>query len=177
MADDLTSLSGEAREGRGALSSDGAVFDILQNDRRRMVILALANRESGIPVDELAESIAINETGDENPPEKAYKSAYVALQQTHVPKMSDAGVARYDQQTGVLYPGPNFDDVRVYLEDRPDERRHQLSAELGLGLAGLIATVGSLLGVPLLSLLPVEYWAIFFLTAVFLVNAYRYVAE
>jgi len=176
MADEFTSLAGEAREGGGTLSSDGAVFDILQNDRRRTVIVALDDNESGIPVDELAEFIARKETGESTPPEKAYKSAYVALQQTHIPKMTDSGVARYDQQTGILYPGPHFDDVKVYLESGPEERIRTLSTELGLGLAGLITSVGALLGLPVLSLLPVEYWAIFFLSAVFLVNVYRYLS-
>lgn len=174
MANDLTAASStEDRPQTVTLTNDGSVFEILQNDRRRMVILALTDRDDGIPIDSLAESIAAEETDEADPPEKAYKSAYVALQQTHIPKLSDAGVVWFDQQTGVLYPGPNLEDVRFYLEQTSPSSERWRSPELLLGFVGLLVTGGAALGVPLVSAVTIEIWAVLFLGAVFAVNLYR----
>jgi len=159
-----------------AFNVDDGVFDILQNDRRRMVIRALASDESGIPIDRLARQIAAHETGEDDPPERAYKSAYVGLQQTHVPKLDASEVVWFDEQKGHLYPGPKFDEVAAYLEP-PGGHQQRVSLEFGLGLVGLLASGSALAGVPVVSAIPGAYWAMLFLAAVFVVSVFRTVAQ
>jgi hypothetical protein len=176
MANESASLAAERGDESEAFSVEDDVFDILQNDRRRMAILALAADDSGIPIDRLARQIAVEETDEEDPPDRAYKSAYVGLQQTHVPKLVEAEVVWFDDQQGLLYPGPRLDDVAAYL-DPPTVHRQRISLEFGLGLAGLVASGSALAGVPVVSALPGAYWAMLFLAAVFVVSLSRYVSR
>ena len=176
MANESASLGGDRTVVNDAFTVEDGVFDILQNDRRRMVIHALASDDSGIPVDRLAQRIAVRETDDDDPPERAYKSAYVGLQQTHVPKLVDAEVVWFDEEKGLLYPGPRFEDVAAYL-DPQTAHKQRVSLEFGLGLAGLLATGSALAGVPVVSAIPVAYWAILFLGAVFAASVYRSLAS
>lgn len=175
MANESVPLEGDRMAVNGAFTVEEGVFDILQNERRRMVIHALACDDSGVPIDRLARRIAVQETGEDDPPERAYKSAYVGLQQTHVPKLVDAEVVWFDEENGLLYPGPRFEDVATYL-DPPTAHEQRISLEFGLGLAGLLATGSALVGVPVVSAIPVAYWAMLFLGAVFAAGAYRSLA-
>jgi DNA-binding transcriptional ArsR family regulator len=110
--------------------SQDEVFDILSNSRRRYVLYYL--RETGEPVElgELAEELAAweNDTPVEELTKQERKRVYVSLYQTHIQKLSEAGIVEYDQDTGMVSLGEGTDQIGAYLpteDGRGEQRRWQ----------------------------------------------------
>lgn len=79
-----------------------ALGDIINNDRRRFVVDALAEEFSGderITTADLADHVTARETGDDidaiDTTER--KRVYVSLYQTHLPKLDKLGVLEWDK--------------------------------------------------------------------------------
>lgn len=126
------------------------IFDLLRNQRRRYVLHYLDTHNEIIRLGELAEALARWEHEDDT--EEVYishrdrKRAYVSLYQTHLPKLDDAGVIKYNQPRGTIELGPMYRDIRAYLHysDTAPVVWHRLytgSAVLSLSLLGLIQVI------------------------------------
>jgi len=100
----------------GALTQD-VVFDILSSARRRYVLYLLRTESTPIELTDLAEQVAAweNDTTVEELTKQQRKRVYVSLYQTHVPKLEDAGLVDYDQETGDVQLTETADDVDQYL--------------------------------------------------------------
>jgi hypothetical protein len=98
------------------------------------------------------------------------KRTYTALQQTHLPKMDDAGLVEFDKHRGEVRPTESLTEVDLYLEvvsgdDLPWSKYY-------LGLCGVATTllVGLWAETPLLTSVPATDW-IAFVVAMFAVSA------
>ena len=145
---------------------EGTVFHLLGNDRRREVILEATKNET-ISVSELADNIATKEAQDGTSPEELYKSVYVSLQQTHLPKLAAEEIIRYEPDTKTIRPGPRLDDIEIYI-DRDTGRGFELSVPFVVSLVGLAVIVGVLLHVPILRQIHVGLWGLAILLIVIL---------
>ncbi|WP_123533276.1 DUF7344 domain-containing protein [Halosimplex salinum] len=98
------------------------VFDILSSARRRYVLYLLRTEDAPVELTELAEDVAAweNDTTVEELTKQQRKRVYVSLYQTHVPKLEDAGLVEYDQDTGEVELTSAANDVDQYLN--PSER-------------------------------------------------------
>lgn len=96
------------------------VFDVLASERRRRA-LALVDRHGGMDYQTLAEHLAAIESGSPvgRVPEDAHNRVRVALYQSHLPKLDDAGVLIHDRETGHVSPGPHLEAVAWYLDHGP----------------------------------------------------------
>lgn len=97
---------------------------ILKNERRRMVVFALAETdEKKLTLGNLAETVASAE--NEKPPRqlesKERKQVYVALYQTHLPKLDSMDVIEYDQDRGTFERGLKFDSTLSVLQGVADQ--------------------------------------------------------
>ena len=105
------------RDDDGRLSKD-VIFELLKNRRRREVLKYLLEAEETVTLGELAEQIAAWENNTEvnalNSDQR--KRVYVALYQTHLPKMDDAGIVDYDQDRGLISLADNADLLMMYLD-------------------------------------------------------------
>ena len=99
--------------------TEDELFDVLANQRRRFAVHLLKREaEETIAIGEMAEQIAAWEndidaaeiTGNER------KRVYTALQQSHLPKMDDAGVVNFNKNRGTIEPTGALEDVDVYLD-------------------------------------------------------------
>ena len=98
--------------------SEGDVFDILSNPRRRRVVHILARRRGAVTLDALARRIAAAEN-DIARTEVEYeqrKRVYTALQQSHLPTMDEYGIVRFNKDRGVIAPTDELDAVVPYLD-------------------------------------------------------------
>lgn len=114
-----------SRNQQESLTQDD-VFDILSNSRRRFTLYYL--REAGEPVelDELARELAAweNDTTVGELTKQQRKRVYVSLYQTHIQKLSDAGIVEYDQDTGMLALANGANQIGAYLSvDEDDDAR------------------------------------------------------
>lgn len=118
------------------------LFEILSNRRRRYAVYALGNEETDtVELGELARRIAAWET--EKPPEQVTsterKRVYTALQQSHLPKLAEAGLIDYDERASVIYSQPELEEYEVYME--LVHGREISWSQYYLGLAGVATSL------------------------------------
>jgi hypothetical protein len=143
--------------------SEDDLFDVLANQRRRFAVHLLKREEKDkLEIGDMAEQIAAWEngidtaeiTGDER------KRVYTALQQSHLPKMDDAGVVEFNKDRGVVEPTPALTDVDLYMD--VVEGREIPWSTYYLGLSGVAAALtGAVwLGAWPFALLPEMAWTV-----------------
>lgn len=96
------------------------IFDLLRNQRRRFVLQYLEDHTGVVRLGDLADALAQWEEKDEGEADtyidhRDRKRAYVALYQTHLPKLDEADVIKYNQPRGTIELGPHFPAVQEYL--------------------------------------------------------------
>jgi hypothetical protein len=105
--------------------SQGEIFDLLSNPRRRFVINYLLRENRPVSIQELSRELAKWEFGvdDEELTDKQEKRIYVALYQTHIPKLEDFGVVEYDSDASLVELTDEVTRLQPYIEEsRGDER-------------------------------------------------------
>lgn len=90
------------------------LFDLLRNERRRFVLQKL-DEDGPTRLRDIADDL----TDRDDLPDR---SAYVSLLQIHVPKLIDGHVVRYDEDSGIVSPGPDFDQFARALQAVEDVR-------------------------------------------------------
>ncbi|RQG97119.1 DUF7344 domain-containing protein [Natrarchaeobius chitinivorans] len=154
LPDEISSSVSDS-DGDDGLSKD-VIFELLKNRRRREVLAYLLEAEETVTLGELAEQIAAweNDTEVNALSSDQRKRVYVALYQTHLPKMDDAGIVEYDQDRGLISLADNADLLMMYLDT---DSHHQDRWDRWYGVcsvAGAAVVAGAFFGVPLLSALP-----------------------
>ncbi|WP_423999561.1 DUF7344 domain-containing protein [Haloarcula salina] len=99
------------------------IFHVLQCRRRRLVLKYLHEYSGDEPADmsDIAEHIAAleHDTTVDALRSKQRQRVYIALYQSHLPKMDDAGVVDYNQDRGLVEPTPLASAFDRYLEQEP----------------------------------------------------------
>jgi len=171
--------------GRKELSVD-TVFELLKNERRRRILEYLRDQDDETTLDRLAEHIAAreNDTDEFHLSSDQRKRVYIALYQSHLPKLHDTGIIDYDQRSGSvrlldtahqLYPyidlqSTSQDDAYEKSENSTmdDGERIDPSLILALGVAGLVVVGVS--GIGPLTFVPMEAWSIVSVVALLFVT-------
>jgi len=121
------------------------IFDVLRNQRRRFVLQYLKRRETPVELGPLATQVAAWEydTTVDEVTSAQRKRVYTTLQQTHLPKMDEAGIVEYDSSRGTICSTESTEDLSVYLEIVPGNefawREYYLS--LGAVSCALVAAL------------------------------------
>lgn len=130
------------------------VFDVLRNERRRLVLVYMAAGEGPYSIGDLAEHVASHEndkpvvqlSSDER------KRAYVGLYQCHLPKLDSMDIVAFNKARGRVELGPNYHRVEPYLRERSTDsgndwpRRYLALSAFGMvsialaGFGGAFAT-------------------------------------
>lgn len=99
------------------------IFHVLQCRRRRLVLKYLHEYTGDEPADmsDIAEHIAAleHDTTVDALRSKQRQRVYIALYQSHLPKMDDAGVVDYNQDRGLVEPTPLANSFDRYLQQEP----------------------------------------------------------
>ncbi len=115
------------------------VHDVLSNERRQVTLEILRDNGDSMTTRELSERVAERETGEQPPPRNIRQSAYVSLQQTHLPKLDRLGIIDYDG-----------DAKQVSLTGEAEQVVGAMDAERGRTHFELVVTAAALTGVFLL---------------------------
>lgn len=91
-------------------------FELLSNHRRRYAWHHCKQVESQVPLGDLAEQVAAweNEKRVAEITSAERKRVYTSLQQTHLPKLDDAGIVRFED--GAVELGDRADELEVYVD-------------------------------------------------------------
>lgn len=130
------------------------IFEVLKNDRRRMVLECLKRKGGSATLSDLAEEIAAMENGKDVSQIRSQerKRVYVGLYQCHLPKMDESEVINFDSDRGTVEVGPLADSCEDYLDKVTGERDNKKFALLAAGCA-LTPAVAAVVGGPLLGVL------------------------
>lgn len=143
------------RRAEDGLSKD-VIFELLKNRRRRQVLSYLLDANETVTLSELAEQIAAweNDTDVTALSSDQRKRVYVALYQTHLPKMDDAGIIEYDQDRGLITLSENADLLMLYIDTDVHQQDRWDRWYAAVSIVGGVLVGGTLLEVPVLSSLP-----------------------
>jgi hypothetical protein len=122
-----------------ATLSEETIHTVLSNERRRLALEQLQT-EGEMEISTLAEHVAAEESGEDPPPRDVRRSVYVSLQQRHVPRLVDARIVRYDEQSKRVALDGSFDDVAVYMELVPPGEIAWADVYVGLAVLGSLLT-------------------------------------
>lgn len=102
------------------LSKD-ELFHLLQNQRRRQVLVFLQDAEGETNMRDISEQVAAweNDTTIDALDSNERQRVYIALYQSHLPKLDDAGVLTYNQQRGIVSRTALADQLDAYLNIEP----------------------------------------------------------
>ncbi|WP_418280218.1 DUF7344 domain-containing protein [Halorubrum sp. DTA98] len=121
------------------------VFNVLRNQRRRLVLKAIEDHDGSTTLSDLAEHIGGIE--NDKPPAalnaQERKRVYVGLYQCHLPKMNDAGAVEFDKNRGTVERGPMADTYHTYLEREFESRRSWPRYYGGLTAVSSVALVAA----------------------------------
>ncbi|WP_049923640.1 DUF7344 domain-containing protein [Halopiger djelfimassiliensis] len=154
LPDEIASSVGDS-DADEQLSKD-VIFELLKNRRRREVLTYLLEAEETVTLGELAEQIAAweNDTDVNALSSDQRKRVYVALYQTHLPKMDDAGIVEYDQDRGLISLSDNADLLMMYLDTDTHRQDRWDRWYAALSVVGAVLIAGTVLGVPPLASVP-----------------------
>lgn len=166
---------GDVDEQNELLEKDD-IFHILQNQRRRDSLRYLKKADETVRMRDLAEQVAAWEhdttlqalTSDER------QRVYIALYQSHLPKLDEEGIINYNQSRGIVERTEQAAQLDPYLGDSDDDEATDAQSTMldkrgsyyggVLGLSTLLLG-GAALNLSLLSLLSVAAVGVVALTA------------
>ena len=122
-------------------------FHLLQNARRRAVLrYMIARDDRQFEMRTLAEEVAAweQDTTIDDLTSSERQRVYIALYQSHLPKLDDYGVIEYDQHRGTVRPTPLLSAFEAYVGDGIDDDG-DLSVESERHPKGVIAALTTLL--------------------------------
>jgi DNA-binding transcriptional ArsR family regulator len=103
--------------GGPSLSNDD-IYDQLANRRRRYALHHLKQTGEPVAVRELAEQVAAweNDTAVDDLDSQERKRVYIALYQSHLSTMDEAGLVTYDDEAGTVELADPLVDTDIYIE-------------------------------------------------------------
>ena len=134
------------------------VHDVLSNSRRTTALRELRTSGGRIGVRELSEAIAADETGKSPAPRAVRESVYASLHQTHLPRLDELGVVKYDRVRKEVRTCHGARDVNRYMDVVTGYGVTWGELYRGVGVAGSLAMLGSLLSAPVLGALDPLLW-------------------
>lgn len=137
--------------------SKDKIFHILQNQRRRYVLQYLENQTEGCILRDLAKQIAAweNEIPVQQVKSDERQRVYIALYQSHLPKMDDVGIINYNQARGTIERTEllgvvnQYRSARFFTEDyneSENKRNKRKIASLDLLSIGLFTSSTGMIG-------------------------------
>jgi len=150
------------------------IFHILQTQRRRDALRFLKDTGGTVEMRDLAEQVAAweNDTTVQALTSDERQRVYIALYQSHLPKLESEGIIRYNKSRGIVERGPLADQFDPYLDtngqpadDAETDEAFQSEDETpwlryyrAITAVGVVVMAATWLGVPPLTVVPDLVW-------------------
>jgi len=97
------------------------IFHILQTQRRRHALRYLKEHDTPVEMRDLAEQVAAweNDTTVQALASDERQRVYIALYQSHLPKLDTEGIIEYNKSRGIVERGELASEFDPYLETSP----------------------------------------------------------
>lgn len=95
------------------------IFHLLQNERRRLALTYLSEREGEVEMRAIAEQVAAweHDTTVAALDSDQRQRVYIPLYQNHLPKLDEEGVIEYNKSRGIVERTPLADQLDPFLVD------------------------------------------------------------
>lgn len=152
------------------------LYDLLSNHRRRYVIHFCKQADEPMSLSDLAEKVAAREQDKsvEELTSAERKRVYTSLQQTHLNRLAEAGMVKYDGDQIELTE--NAAELDVYLDVVPEGSIPWGVYYLGISILGAVVLVGVWIGFVPTETIPELGWTALIL-AVFLLSSIAQVVQ
>ena len=109
-------------------------FGALADERRRLVLFCL-RRHRSVSLADLAELVVEAESGRDlaDVPDEQVRDVYMSLYHTHVPRLVEAGLARYDQESDLAASREDGVETLERLADELDALLDPLAEDIEPG--------------------------------------------
>jgi hypothetical protein len=157
------------------------IFHILQTQRRRYALRYLKGTDGPVEMRDVAEQVAAweNDTTLQALTSDERQRVYIALYQSHLPKLESEGIIEYEKSRGIVERGPLADQFDPYLdlpgknaeeieraaESETDDEVLWFSYYRRITTIGVLTAVAAWLGVPPVSLIPDLVWGVVLVSA------------
>ena len=124
--------------------SQDQVFEVLKSPRRRYALYYLRREGGSAELSDLTEQVAAWENGT-TPGElttEQRKRVYISLYQTHLPKLNDADIVDYDEDSGEITLSRRARELDTYLGDVSRRELPWDRYYLALSLASIALVAG-----------------------------------
>lgn len=137
------------------------LFELLGNCRRRYVIEYFREHQGSATLDTLACHVAAreNETVVEQVTAAERKRVYTSLQQTHLPRMDEAGAVTFDKERGVITPADHLAEFSLHLDVVSESDVPDSLVYLSLSVVSLLLLAAVVADAPVVSSLSPFWWA------------------
>ena len=138
-----------SQNGHESLTQNEA-YDLLSNPRRRFVISHLRQHGDPMSVSDLSDAVAAweNDQPVEDLTDRQVKRVYVSLYQTHLPKLKEAGLLHYDQETGVVSSTSAVDELDNYMPQSDTADRRWPLVYAGIAVTALTVYLLVIVAIP-----------------------------
>ncbi|QFU83051.1 DUF7344 domain-containing protein [Natronorubrum aibiense] len=143
--------------------SKDEIFHLLQNERRRLVLRYLRDKEGPVRMRDIAEQVAAweHDTTVEKLTSTQRQRVYIPLYQSHLSKLDEAGIIDYQQNRGIVVRKPLADQVDQYLQiepsaEQPDDQSSDTDWDdyyISATVLCYVVLIGAVIELPFLSLL------------------------
>jgi len=135
------------QQGRPDTLSLDERFEILKNERRRIVLQYLKEVDETVQLNDLADQVTAieNDTTVDAITSDERKRVYVGLYQFHLPKMAKMGVVDYNKDRGNVRLTDTGNDLYRACSSEDGTRRGWQALRLTVGLIGVAGVIGSVL--------------------------------
>lgn len=157
----LRQPEGPSREAEESAIQRDELFKLLGNERRRHAVEFLRRQEGPVSLDTLATNVAARETDQpvEAVTTRERKRVYTSLQQTHLPRMDEAGAVEFDKEQGTITPAASLGEVTLHLDVVSSSGLPESAVYLGIAGCSLLVLVSSLVAPDLVAVLSPLGWA------------------
>jgi len=135
------------QQGRPEMLSLNERFEILKNERRRIVLQYLKEVDETVQLNDLADQVTAieNDTTVDAITSDERKRVYVGLYQFHLPKMAKMGVVDYNKDRGNVRLTDTGNDLYRACSSEDGTRRGRQALRVTVGLIGVAGVIGSVL--------------------------------
>lgn len=147
-----------------ALTKD-EVYEVLSSSRRRQILYHLYRRGGEAELREIARDTAEAENADAVT-DDVVKRFYISLYQTHVPKLEEAGLVRYDSDDKTVAMTDRVSDIERILFDRVEDDHQWERYYASLAVIGFLVAIGQMTGIAPLATTPAFALTLLLLTTV-----------
>ncbi|WP_276256489.1 DUF7344 domain-containing protein [Halomontanus rarus] len=149
------------------------IHQLLSNSRRSEALRQLNETGGTIPLRDLSDRLASQESGTSPPPQKVRESVYNSLHQTHLPKLEELGVVEYDREQRVVRLRKHAREVDLYMEVVTKHGVTWSEIYRGLAVLSLLTVLGSLLDYPGVGSVDTVLWTSLFLALFAILSLYQ----